>query len=212
MQGNNDIEDQELKRSLDQPPLDGLPMPMHLPAPIPAPVRRPPRRLTKWALALLFLIGAGSGGSYLWTHSQTHLPPGIASGNGRLEADEIDIDTKFAGRIAKLLADEGDMVKAGQVVALMDTRDLEASLGKFAAVVRQAEHARDEATATVEQQKSQVLLARQELERARSLVPKGWMPRETLDQRQQQLDVAVAALNAATARVAEQEHALDAAK
>ena len=42
------------------------------------------------------------------------LPPGIVLGNGRLEADEIDIDTKFAGRIAKLLADEGDMVKAAK--------------------------------------------------------------------------------------------------
>ena len=58
------------------------------------------------------------------------LPPGIAFRNGRLEADEIDIDTKFAGRVARLFVDEGDMVKAGQVVAMMDTRDLEASLKK----------------------------------------------------------------------------------
>jgi HlyD family secretion protein len=35
------------------------------------------------------------------------LPPGIASGNGRIEADEIDIVTKFAGRISEMLADEG---------------------------------------------------------------------------------------------------------
>ena len=56
------------------------------------------------------------------------LPPGIAYGNGRLEADALDVDTKFAGRIAKLFVDEGDIVTAGQVVAMMDTRDLEASL------------------------------------------------------------------------------------
>ena len=36
------------------------------------------------------------------------LPAGFAYGNGRLEADAIDVDTKFAGRIAKLLVDEGD--------------------------------------------------------------------------------------------------------
>jgi len=35
--------------------------------------------------------------------------------------EEIDIDTKFAGRVAQLFVDEGDMVKAGQLVAMMDT-------------------------------------------------------------------------------------------
>jgi HlyD family secretion protein len=139
------------------------------------------------------------------------MPPGIAWGNGRLEADEIDIDTKFAGRIAELRADEGDFVEAGQVVALMDTRDLQASLKRAQALVLQASRSLEEAKATVDQQKSHVLLAMQELERARALVPKGYMPKETMDQRQQQMDAAVAALNAATARVGEAEHAFDAA-
>ncbi|SDA27923.1 Biotin-lipoyl like [Methylobacterium sp. UNC378MF] len=38
----------------------------------------------------------------------------------------MDIDTKFARRVARLLVDEGDVVRAGQVVAVTDTRDLEA--------------------------------------------------------------------------------------
>ena len=80
-----------------------------------------------------------------WQQHQSRLPPGIASGNGRLESDEIDIDTKFAGRIAKLFVDEGDMVAAGQVVAMMDTRDLQASLKKSEALVSQAQRALDEA-------------------------------------------------------------------
>ena len=104
-----------------------------LPAVIePAPPRPQWRRRPRGVfLALLLLIGAGAGiGWFWWQHHQLQLPPGIAWGNGRLEADEIDIDTKFAGRIAKLFADEGDMVKAGQVVAVMDTQDLQASLKK----------------------------------------------------------------------------------
>ena len=76
------------------------------------------------ALAIVLLGTAGAGGGYYWwQQSQDRLPPGIASGNGRLEADEIDIDTKFAGRIANFFVDEGDMVAAGQVVAMMDTRE-----------------------------------------------------------------------------------------
>jgi HlyD family secretion protein len=139
------------------------------------------------------------------------LPPGIAFGNGRLEADEINIDTKYAGRISEMLADEGDLVKAGQVVARMDTRDLAASLKKSEAQVSQARRAVDEASANVAQQKTQVLLAQQEYERAVALVQKGFQTKEVLDQRQQQLDGAIAGLNAADLRVIEFQHALDAA-
>jgi HlyD family secretion protein len=162
-------------------------------------------------LVVVLLAATAIGGVYWWRASQPILPPGIAWGNGRLEADEIDIDTKFAGRIAELQADEGDLVKAGQVVAVMDTRDLQASLKKAEAVVLQSWRSLEQAKAAVEQQKSQVLLAKQELERARALVPKGIMSKEMMDQRQQQMDAAIAALNASTARVGEAEHALDAA-
>ena len=53
---------------------------------------------------------------------KTELPQGIVSSNGRIEADEIDVATKFAGRVAELRVDEGDMVNAGEVVARMDAR------------------------------------------------------------------------------------------
>ncbi len=162
------------------------------------------------ALALAVLL-AGAGASYYWwQHSQSQLPPGIASGNGRIEADEIDIDTKFAGRIAEILADEGDMVKAGQVVARMDTRDIAASLKKSQAQMEQAHRAVEEANDNVAQQTSQVVLAQQEMDRAAALVAKGFQTKEVLDERKQQLDSANAALQAAQARVLEFEHALDA--
>jgi Multidrug resistance efflux pump len=138
------------------------------------------------------------------------MPPGIAWGNGRIEADEIDIDTKFAGRIAEMLADEGDMVKAGQIVARMDTQDLAVSLKKAEAQVQQAQKAIDGANANVVQQTSQVLLAKQQMDRATSLAQKGYQTKEVVDQRQQQLDGANAALVAAQARVIEFQHALEA--
>ncbi|HEY0183891.1 MAG TPA: HlyD family efflux transporter periplasmic adaptor subunit [Rhodopila sp.] len=183
-----------------------------LPAVLPPPKARPPERhwLRRSLLALLLLV-AGIGGAYWWLHPRAGLPPGIAWSNGRLEADEIDIDTKFAGRIAKLLADEGDLVKAGQVVALMDTQDLQASLNKAAALVLQAQHTLVEARATLEQQKTTVLLAQQELDRARFLVPKGFETKEVLDQRQQQLNGAIAGQDAAIARVSQAEYAFQAA-
>jgi HlyD family secretion protein len=176
-----------------------------------------PKKTSKknWWLRIAVLVaalaGAGSGGYYWWQHVRSQRPPGIAYGNGRLEADAINIDTKYAGRIAELFADEGDLVKGGQIVARMDTQDLAASLKKAQAQVKQAGRAVEEAEANVKQQQAQTLLAQQEYDRAAYLVQKGFQTKEVLDQRQQQLDGAKAALNAANLRVIEFQHALDAA-
>jgi HlyD family secretion protein len=81
-----------------------------LPAVIPfAPLRKTWRsRFLIGAFAVL--LAAGGAGFYWWKHSQSLLPAGISFGNGRLEADEIDISTKFPGRVAELHAEIGDMV------------------------------------------------------------------------------------------------------
>ncbi len=133
-------------------------------------VVRPVRRRRRWRLVLLLLaLCAGAGGGYYWwSLRQFHLPPGFAYGNGRLEADPIDIDTKFAARIAEIRVEEGDRVTAGQVVARMDTRDLQASLGSLIAQKAQAEHSLEEARALVVQQNTQVVLAQQEIDRTKT--------------------------------------------
>jgi HlyD family secretion protein len=182
-----------------------------LPAVIPPKPGRSPRRWLKPALLLLVVVLGGTGAGYWWLHPRAALPPGIAWSNGRLEADEIDIDTKYPGRIAKLLADEGDVVQAGQVVALMDTQDRQASLQKAAAVVLQSQRALDEARANLEDQKSQVMLAQQELDRARFLMPKGFETRQVLDQREQKMKAMVAAQNMAVAKIGQAEFAIEAA-
>jgi HlyD family secretion protein len=142
---------------------------------------------------------------------QGSLPPGIVYGNGRIEADQIDIDTKFAGRIAQLFVDEGDMVKAGQVLARMDTQDLAAQLARAESQIQQARHSLDEANANVDLTKTQVTLAQQEFDRTRALVKRGFATNELLDQRRQALDGAIASLKAANERVGAAERALDAA-
>jgi HlyD family secretion protein len=167
-------------------------------------------RWSIWILAVV--VAAGGAGFYWWKHSQSLLPPGISFGNGRLEADEIDIDTKFAGRIAELRADIGDMVTAGQVVARMDTSDLQESLKKSQAQVKQAQRAIEEANANLEQQRTQQILAAQELERTQGLLKQGFATQELFDQRTQAMNAANAGLRAATERVAETERALEASE
>ena len=60
------------------------------------------RRWLRVALALALIVLSAAAGGYWWKQNQARLPAGIAWGNGRIEADEIDISTKFAGRIADL--------------------------------------------------------------------------------------------------------------
>ena len=164
-----------------------------LPA-LPATIRRPSRR--RWlrvALALAVLAVGAGGAYYWWQRLHPPLPPGIAFGNGRLEADEINIDTKYAGRIAEMLADEGDREPAHcRAHGYARPRRL---AEKLEAQVRQARRAVDEATANVAQQKTQVLLAQQEFNRATALLKKGFQTQEVVDQRQQ-FNGATAALEA----------------
>jgi len=200
----------------DEPDLFGpaphpVPVPIKNNLPVPAPVRRRPRWRRIISLVLVLLIAGSAGGFYWWKSLQSQLPPGVFSGNGRIEADEIDISTKFAGRIATIAVDEGFMVKAGQVVATMDTRDLEASLKKSKAQVELSHRAIDEAKANIAQLESQQILAQQEYDRAVALAQKGYQTKEVLDQRRQQLDGAKAALQAGQFREIQAEHALEAA-
>lgn len=164
-------------------------------------------------LLVLVLAGlAALGGFYWWNSRLSPIPAGIVWSNGRLDAREIDIETKFAGRIAELLADEGDMVKAGQVLARMDTRDLEAQLRREEALVRQNEHAVLAAEANVAQLQTQLSLAQKELARTSALLKKGYATRELYDQRRQALEGNQQALNAAKAHVVEAIQAYNAAQ
>ena len=191
---------------------DLVPTPAQPRLPVARPISRPVGTRRRWprvALALALLAGLAGGGYYWWRQSQSALPAGIVSGNGRIEADEIDIDTKFAGRIVEMLADEGDMVKAQQVLARMDARDLEASLKKSEAQIQQAKRAHDEAHANVEQMTTQLTLAQQEYDRTSNLATRGYATLELLDQRRQALNGAVAALNAANFRVDEADRVVE---
>ena len=182
----------------------------HLP---PAHRVRSKRRFRWIALAALALVsGAGGAGYYVWKQAHPPLPVGISLGNGRIEADEVDIATKYAGRVAELFVDIGDTVSPGQVLARMDTSELEQSLSKSEAQMRQAQRSVDEAQSNLAQQQTTKTLAQQEMDRTNALLKNGWTTQEVADQRKQALDGATAGLNAAQARVSVAEHALEAAQ
>jgi HlyD family secretion protein len=91
----------------------------------------------KWILAGVILLAAAL--FYVRTRLRT---PGFGeafiSGNGRIEATEVDVATKLSGRIQGILVDEGDFVKAGQTVAQMQIDTLEAQRDELQAQYQQA--------------------------------------------------------------------------
>ena len=150
---------------------------------------------------------------FAWQYLQPpDLPPGIAAGNGRLEATQVDITTKFPGRLAEVMAREGDDVVAGQVLAQMDVRETEAELHQAQAQVTQAQKQRNAAQAVISQRKSEVALAEKNLTRSRELYENQNIPIEQLQRSETTVQTAHAALAAAEAELALAEAAIDAAR
>ena len=56
------------------------------------------------------------------------VPKGIAKTNGRIESTEVDVSSKYAGRLESVMVDEGDNVKVGQVIARIDSPEYQVQL------------------------------------------------------------------------------------
>ncbi len=157
----------------------------------------------------LAIVALGAGGAwYWWQQEQSRLPSDIASGNGRIEAEEVHVATRYAGRVVAVLVEEGDMVEPGQVLARMDTAELEASLAKAKADIAGAEEDVAEARAEIARRESELTFARQELDRALYLVERGHVSEQIADQRRSERNAAAAALDAARARLASNRQAV----
>ena len=129
-----------------------------------------------------------------------NLPAGIAKSNGRIEATQIDVAAKYAGRLSQVLVNEGDDVTAGRVVAKISSPEYEAQLRGAQSQVLKAKQGLAEANALIVQRKSEITLTQAELERGQQLVDKGYLTRQTFDQRVAKADTAKAALVAAEAQ------------
>ena len=164
------------------------------------------------ALTILLLLIAGGAGFYIWKKNQPpQLPRGIAAGNGRLEATEVDVAAKQQGRVAAVLVNEGDMVQPGQVLANMDAAVLEAQLREAEADKLRAETDRNVAAAVVGQHESEYDLALKTLNRTRRLFQQKALEQSQLDKDSGAEQTAAAIVAASKAQVASAEAAIAAA-
>lgn len=174
----------------------------------------------------IILVAVVAAGVFWWKSQVPTLPSGFAQSNGRIEATEIDISTKSPGRIDSILVQEGDFVKAGEVLANMDTRTLKEQLHEVQAQLNQAKSSVVTAQSALSQRKSEQLAAQavvrqriaeldaaqKRLNRSRALVKTNAISIQQLDDDIARTEGARAAVEAAKAQETATIAAIESAK
>ena len=168
--------------------------------------------MSKKLILVTVAVVAVGGGIVAWLIlSKPALPPGFAASNGRLEAKEVDVATKYQGRIAEVLADEGDTVESGQIVARMDTQPLEAQLRNAEANIRQEEDNKRTAQADVVVKQTEFVYSNKQYKRSKELVGRGAVSQQEADVDLARMQASQAALLGAKAQAVRAQSAIDAA-
>ncbi|MDR7897586.1 efflux RND transporter periplasmic adaptor subunit [Thermosynechococcus sp. JY1334] len=184
-----------------------------------------------WRSLVIGVIAAGligSGGLLLWRSRQTPLDldrytvpvqdsrdlvARIAATGKVVPVQTVNISPKRAGLLAELYVEQGDRVKAGQIIARMDNRDEQAQLAQAQANLADAIARRDrvvagnraeeiaQAEAQVRAAATRAQLAEERLKRNEWLAAEGAIPRDTLDELKANRDSAIANLNEAQKRL-----------
>jgi len=128
------------------------------------------------ALAVIAVVALAAG--WLWLR-QPPLPEGLIQANGRIEGDHYAVAGKIPGKVAELLAREGDNVTQGQVLLRLDDAQTRARVdqARQAAAAMEAQLkaaqtalavSRKEVPLVVQTAEATVVLARSQLATARA--------------------------------------------
>ena len=101
-----------------------------------APETKPRRKIVP--LVILLLVAAG--GYVLWRTlaPRNNVPDNVIELSGRIEGDDSAVSPKTAGRIIEIRYREGDSVKAGDIIALLDDEQVRAREEQAQAAVGQS--------------------------------------------------------------------------
>lgn len=183
--------------------------------------------LKKKLITVGIAVVLAAGGWYAWQTYQGSQDDGsLLRSNGRIEATEVDVATKLAGRVDTILVGEGAFVKAGQVLATMQVQTLDAQL-------REAEAQRQQTLAAVASAQAQVAMrqsdktaqlarmrqaeadfdaARRRLARSETLTKEGAASAQTLDDDRARTRSAEAAIASVQAQADSADAAVTAAR
>ena len=166
------------------------------------------KQLVPLVAALLFL------GAVFWFFSNGITSSSGLKVSGNIELTEIEASFEIPGRVVERPVDEGEYVKAGQLIALLDSRSLENEVGVRRAALEAAEAALlelergylpeeiNQAEAKLEQSKAELNRLQAEYERQKELF-------DTNVISQKEFDLSTASHAVAKARVREAKEGLE---
>jgi HlyD family secretion protein len=159
-----------------------------------APTTPEPTPRKRGLIILLALVVLGIAGYYLWNRflSAPDIPRSIIPVSGRIEGDDSAVAAKTAGRIEEVRFREGDEVKAGDIIAVLDDDQIRAREEQAQSAVHQAE-------AQVRSAREQISILNEQLRET------GLQVDQARQQSSGQVRQAEAELAAAEANLAQQE-------
>ena len=112
----------------------------------------------------------------------------------------VKVGSRISGKLEKLLVQAGDQVKEGQLIAVVEHKDLQARVERLEATLRGLRIRKKNVLAQTSQQlrelEAKLSLARLELKRLRSLYAKNYVSLDAVDQAQRDVKVLEAQLSA----------------
>ncbi len=168
------------------------------------------RRKVGFLLALLVVAGAAIFAG--WGLVRGKGGGEVLVANGTIEATEVEISSKLLGRIAQLLVKEGASVRAGQIIARLDTAEIEAEVAQQQAAMARAEaqlkellagsrvEEIEEARANLQQAEDNLKLARDDWDRFDNLFKEGAISAQDRDRAKNRIEVALSQVKAARER------------
>ncbi len=130
-------------------------------------------------IALVFAVAAGG---FIFSRVEKKIMEKSIKVSGNIEGDEVRLSFRVAGKISQLLVDEGSIVKAGDIVARLDTDELT--------------KIRDQAQGQLQAAQYQYSLDKIDYDRAENLLKAGSIPTQKRDAAKTQMDADTANIDA----------------
>ena len=105
---------------------------------------------------ILVLLAAAGGGAWYWFNGSANRNTSFIPVSGNLELTQVDLSFKTAGRMTELKVREGDFVKKGDVIARLDSAQLDQQLLRDQASVASAQSSLQQLQTSIEYQQATI--------------------------------------------------------
>jgi membrane fusion protein (multidrug efflux system) len=153
-------------------------------------------------IIVVLLVGTGIG---YWYNEYSKY---ISTDDAHVDTDNVSVSSKMLGRITEVFAEEGDNVEAGELLAVLDSSDLQSQKTSAMAVIEQVKATLKQVEAKYNFDKENIKVlevsqkkAKQDFERAKLQFDGGIITKEQFEHAEIATETADATLNAAKSQL-----------